>query len=74
MAVVLDLFSRKVVGWAVSNRIDADLVCNAMIHAIGERTFDHSVIFHSDRGSQYASHKFAALLEKHEIRQSISVL
>lgn len=72
LAVVIDLFSRKVVGWALSHRIDADLVCNAMAHAIGERTFNNSLIFHSDRGSQYASHKFANLLAKHGIRQSMS--
>ena len=72
LAVVIDLFSRKVVGWSVSTRIDADLVCCALIHAVGARCFKNTLIFHSDRGSQYASHKFADLLKSHGIRQSMS--
>ncbi|MCC6932263.1 MAG: DDE-type integrase/transposase/recombinase, partial [Deltaproteobacteria bacterium] len=62
----------KVIGWALSNRIDAELVCNALIRAAGTRKFDNRVIFHSDRGSQYASHKFHDLLVNRGIRQSMS--
>ncbi|MCC6932125.1 MAG: IS3 family transposase [Deltaproteobacteria bacterium] len=72
LAVVIDLFSRKVVGWALSNRINAELVCAALTKAVGDRKFDNSLIFHSDRGSQYASHKFHDLLVNHGIRQSMS--
>jgi putative transposase len=62
VAVVLDLFSRAIVGWATSERIDAQLLCTAFHRALWQYRPRSSLIFHSDRGSQYTSRKFRALL------------
>jgi len=64
LAVILDLFSRAIVGWATSERIDAQLVCTAFHRALWQYRPQSSVIFHSDRGSQYTSNMFRALLAK----------
>ena len=62
LAVVIDLFSRKVVGWSMSSRMTADLVCNALKMALWQRKPNRGLIVHSDRGSQYASHEYRKLL------------
>lgn len=62
LAVVLDLFSRKVVGWAMAPSMPADLVCAALRMAIQQRGPAAGLIVHSDRGSQYASAQYQALL------------
>lgn len=64
LAVVLDLFSRKVIGWAISKRIDTDLALNALRMAIRARKPPRGVIHHSDRGVQYVSHRYVKLLER----------
>ena len=61
LAVVLDLFSRKVVGWSMSDRMTAALVCDARM-AVFAREQPRGVIVHSDRGSQYCSREHRALL------------
>ena len=58
LAVLLDLFSRKVVGWALSERIDRHLVVKALDQAIASREPSPGLLVHSDRGSQYASHDY----------------
>lgn len=63
LAVVIDLFSRKVVGWSMSSRMTADLVCNALKMAIWQRKPHRGLIVHSDRGSQYASYDYRKLLK-----------
>lgn len=63
LAVVIDLFSRKVVGWSMSSRMTADLVCDALKMAIWQRKPQRGLIVHSDRGSQYASHEYRRLLK-----------
>ncbi len=73
LAIVLDVFSRRIVGWATSSRIDADLVCAAMRRALCGRVVGEDAIFHSDRGSQYTSGAFRALLKLAGIRQSMGV-
>lgn len=65
LAIVLDLFSRKVVGWAMAPSMPAELVCAALNMAIGQRQPAPGLIVHSDRGSQYASDLYQALLDKH---------
>jgi len=55
LAVVIDLFSRKVVGWSMGSRMKAQLVCDALTMAIWQRKPKAGLIHHSDRGSQYAS-------------------
>ena len=72
LAVVLDLFSRKVVGWSMSSRMKADLVCDALKMAIWRRRPKDGLIHHSDRGSQYASKAFRQLLKAHRIKGSMS--
>lgn len=72
LAVVLDLASRKIIGWAVSDRIDRKLVIDAMRSAFLTRLPKDDLIFHSDRGSQYASFEFTDLLRRCRIRQSMS--
>ena len=72
LAFVLDLFSRGVVGLAMSNRITDDLTQDALNQAVGRRNPQAGLIHHSDRGSQYASGDYQALLKKHEIIPSMS--
>ncbi len=72
VAVVIDLFSRKVVGWAAADHMRAGLVTDAITMAIGRRDVRPGLIFHSDRGSQYASKSVRRLLRRHRMRQSMS--
>ncbi len=72
LATVIDLFSRKVVGWALEERMTKQLVINAMNQAIKHEKPAEGLIFHSDRGSQYASYDYQALLREHGYRQSMS--
>lgn len=72
LATVIDLGSRRVVGWAMADHMRADLVCDALRMAIEQRRPRAGLIFHSDRGSQYTSKQFTGLLAKHGIRQSLS--
>ncbi len=62
LAVVIDLFSRKIVGWSMSSRMKASLVCDALTMALWQRKPKPGLIVHSDRGSQYASHEYRKLL------------
>jgi transposase InsO family protein len=72
LAVVLDLFSRKVIGWAMSERMKADLVCDTLRMALWRRGHPTGVLTHSDRGSQYCSAAYQALLEDHGLICSMS--
>jgi putative transposase len=72
LAVVLDLYSRKVVGWSMSSRMKAHLVCDALKMAIWQRKPPKGLIVHSDRGSQYASDEYRCLLELHSYQGSMS--
>jgi putative transposase len=72
VAVVLDLKSRRVVGWACERGLDADLVRLALARALAQRRPARPNIFHSDRGTQYASRAFATLLRGAHITGSMS--
>jgi len=72
LAGVMDLFSRKVVGWSLSSRIKAELVCDALKMALGQRKPAIGLIVHSDRGKQYASHQYRELLKVHGCIGSMS--
>lgn len=72
LAVVIDLFSRKVVGWSMSSRMTASLVCDALRMAIWQRKPGPGLIVHSDRGSQYASLEYRRLLKMHDCIGSMS--
>ncbi len=72
LAVVLDLFSRRVVGWSVQASLDRSLVLNALEAALGQRHAGIGLLHHSDRGSQYASTDFQARLQDQGILCSMS--
>jgi transposase InsO family protein len=72
LAVVLDLFSRRIVGWAMGDAITAELACRALDMARYSRLPAGGLIFHSDRGSQYASRRYTDLLAGHGINASMS--
>lgn len=72
LAVVLDLFSRQIVGWAMGDRIDTALVLRAFRQAVMRRRPALGLIFHSDRGSQYASADFRKALKSCGAVQSMS--
>lgn len=72
LATVLDLYARKVVGWAMAPSMPAQLVCDALNMAIGQRQPAPGLIVHSDRGSQYASALYQEMLERHGFVCSMS--
>lgn len=72
LAAVLDLFSRKIVGWAMSANPDTTLVQKALGMALSQRQPSANLLHHSDRGSQYAAHAYQALLAQHSITVSMS--
>jgi len=72
LATVIDLASRRVVGWAMADNMETDLVADAMRMAISERAPAPGLLFHSDRGTQYTSEQFRTLLADHRIVQSLS--
>ena len=72
LAVILDLFGRHIVGWAMDNHLGQELVLNAFKQAIWRRRPPKGVIFHSDQGVQYACQAFRNLLHRHKFIQSMS--
>ncbi len=72
LAVVLDLFSRQVIGWSMRSRIDSELAINALLMAVWRRTPTAPVIVHSDQGCQYSSHDWQAFLKAHGLVASMS--
>ena len=72
LATVIDLYSRKVVGWSMNDTMKVSLVNDALKMAIGQRNPSIGLIWHTDRGSQYASYSHKDLLSEHGIVQSMS--
>jgi len=72
LAVVIDLCSRRVVGWALADHLRSDLVVAALQQAIASRRHTSGLIFHSDRGSQYGSRPYRQILQLAGMRQSMS--
>jgi putative transposase len=72
LAVVIDLFSRQVVGWSMKPHMRTDLVTDALRMAWFRRCPQAGLIFHSDRGSQYCSHEFQAMLKTYGMQASMS--
>lgn len=72
VVVILDVFSRKVVGWSMSERLTAEFVISALANAIRVRRPSAGLIFHSDRGVQYACTAFKDVLSQYGLRQSMS--
>ena len=72
LAAIEDLYHRKVVGWALGSRMTKQLTITALEQAIHRERPKKGLIFHSDRGSQYAAHDYQDKLREHGIRQSMS--
>jgi putative transposase len=72
LTVFMDLYSRRIVGWSMSNRLQESLVIDAMRMALFRRKIKSSLLLHSDRGSQYASDNFQKLLRENSINCSMS--
>ena len=72
LAVVMDLYSRKIIGWSMSRRINRHIVLDAMNMALDHRRPEGELIHHSDRGAQYLSDDFQDLLKQHGITCSMS--
>jgi putative transposase len=72
VAAVIDLFSRRVVGWSMSAAMTAELVTDALVMAIWRRGKPHALMHHSDRGSQYTSDQFQRLMADHGVTCSMS--
>jgi transposase InsO family protein len=71
MATVIDLHSRKVVGWAIADHMRTELITAALDMALANRRPPTGVIFHSDRGAQYTSGEFHRYCERNNIRRSL---
>ena len=72
LAVILDLFSRRVVGWSLEQRLERKVALEALEMALRDRNPPRGLLHHSDRGSQYASQEYRALLARHGIVSSMS--
>jgi len=72
LATVIDVASRRVVGWSMADHMRAELICDALGMAVEHRRPGAGLIFHSDRGSQYTSGEFASLCEEQAVTQSMS--
>lgn len=72
LATVIDLFSRRVVGWSMDKNIDKELVIKALLMALYQRRPRHSVLVHIDQGSQYGSSDYLAFMKEHGLVPSMS--
>jgi putative transposase len=72
LAVVIDLFSRQVIGWSMQPRMDRELALNALLMAVWRRQPQETVTVHSDQGSQFSSHDWQAFLKMHNLMGSMS--
>jgi len=72
LAVVMDLCSRRILGWSLANHLRSELVLNALNQALASRPASAQAVFHSDRGSQYGSALFRSTLRRAGFRQSMS--
>jgi transposase InsO family protein len=72
LAVIIDLYSRAVIGWSIQPTMTKQLVCDALMMALWRRRFPRGVLFHSDRGSQYCSHEFQKMLKQYGFICSMS--
>jgi transposase InsO family protein len=74
LAIVIDLYSRRVIGWSLNNHMRAEIVVKALKMGVGNRSGQdlRGLVFHSDRGSQFASEEFRSELAQHSMTQSMS--
>ena len=72
LAVVLDLFSRQVIGWSMQSRMEADVVLKALLMAVWRRKPRQKVLIHSDQGSQFTGYEWQSFLKEHNLKASMS--
>ena len=72
LAVVMDVYSRRVLGWSLSKTRTPDLTLSALNYALKKRIPKRGLIFHTDRGAEYVNHRFRTELEKHGILASVN--
>ena len=72
LAIVMDLFSRKIVGWSMCNRVDKELTRHALKMALANREPDHTMLHHSDQGAEYTNKDYQALLNENQMGISMS--
>ena len=72
LAIVIDLYSRAVIGWSIQSTMSRQLICDALMMALWRRKFPRNVLFHSDRGSQYCSHDYQKMLKDYGLICSMS--
>jgi putative transposase len=72
LAVIIDLYSRAVIGWSIQSTLSKQLVCDALTMALWRRGFPKGVLCHSDRGSQYCSHEYQKILKHYGLICSMS--
>ena len=72
LAIVVDLFSRRVIGWSMQQRMTKELVLDALLMAVWRRKPKHRVVVHSDQGSQYTSHDWSSFLKSNNLEGSMS--
>jgi putative transposase len=72
LAVILDAYSRRVIGWALEETLNTELTIKALRHALAERSIPSSAVHHSDRGVQYCATEYVALLKAHGFQISMS--
>ena len=72
LCVVIDLYSRRVIGWSMQSLMHMDLVLTALLMALWRRKPKHKVTIHSDQGSQFTSHEWQSFLAKHNLEASMS--
>jgi putative transposase len=74
LAAVLDLFSRKIVGWSLDTHMREDLIIEAFTMAALNRDIDKNTLIHSDRGVQYRSHRYQQTLEEYGMTSSMAAM
>jgi transposase InsO family protein len=72
LATVMDVYSRRIIGWSLSSERTTDLTLNALSHALKGRKLENGMIFHTDRGIEYTAYRFRDELKKHGIRHSVN--
>ncbi len=72
LAVVVDLFSRKVIGWSMQSRMTKEIVPNALLMVVWRRNPQRKVLVHPDHGSHYTSHEWQSFLKSHGLKGSMS--
>jgi transposase InsO family protein len=72
LAAILDVFNRQIVGWSIDSKLSHELLADALRKALRNRKPERGVMFHSDRGTQYASYAFRDLMERYGFVQSMS--